>query len=72
LGRRAGAMNKLALDIYLDIQKDKLQELDRVNNKIYDILSTPLLKNTRATIFKGLEQVAIKYEQAILNQKVMA
>lgn len=65
-------MRQLALDIYLDIQKDKLQEVDRVNNKIYDILSNPLLKSTRATIFKELEQVAMKYEQAILNQKVMA
>ena len=65
-------MRQLALDLYLDIQKDKLQELDRVNNKVYDILSNPLMKETRAALFKGLEQVAMKYEQTILNQKVMA
>jgi len=65
-------MKGLAFDIYLDIQKDKLQELDRVNNRVYDILSSPLLENTRAAIFKGLEQVALKYQQSIIQRKIMA
>ena len=61
----------LALDLYLDIQKDKLEELDRVNNRIYDILSIdPVLKTTRATIFKGLEKVAIKYQQQLATRSV--
>lgn len=59
-------MNSLALDLYLDIQKDKLVEVDRVNNKIYEILSVdPALLSTRTTLFKGLEQTALKYQTEI-------
>ena len=73
--RRTGnwrmSTQSLALDLYLDIQKDKLEELDRVNNRIYDILSIdPVLKTTRATIFKGLEKVAIKYQQQLATRSV--
>jgi len=56
-------VNSLALDLYMDIQKDKLAEVDRVNNRVYDILSVcPSLESIRASYFKGLEQIALKYQ----------
>ncbi len=56
-------MNSLVLDLYLDIQKDKLTEVDRVNNRVYEILSIdPVLKSIRASYFKGLEKTALKYQ----------